>query len=148
MRTSINPETIQNEVEQFMTDLGLNFRFTARCESNGISIYYKVKPIGGGDERKVRFSNHGISNPYRMATEICVNFYRLDEEKSVAALLCQLGSEEYTYGAVEYKTVQIEVPKLEEGQAAISERAAKSGRTIYTIEITKAARFGYFKKAA
>lgn len=148
MRTSINPETIQNEVEQFMTELGLNFRFTARCESNGISIYYKVRPINGGEERKVRFSNHGISNPYRMATEICVDFYRLDEEESVAALLCQLGSEDYKYGPVEFKTVQIEVSELSEGQVAISERVAKTGRKIYTIEITKAARHGYYKKAA
>lgn len=148
MRTSINPETIQDEVQKFMIDLGLNFRFSARCESNGISIYYKVKPLNGGDERKVRFSNHGISNPYRMATEICVDFYYLDEEEIVASLLCQLGSQEYTYGAVEYKTVQIEVSELEQGQVAISERVAKTGRKIYTIEITKAARYGYFKKAA
>ena len=42
------------------------------CESNGVSVYFSHPKLM--DNCKIRVSDHGISNPARMATEICFQF--------------------------------------------------------------------------
>lgn len=137
-------EQIKNNIESYLTSLDLNFHYSGFSDTNGISFYYSVSLKGSDIERKVRFSDHDISNSYRMANEVCFNLSQ-DFSERTNALLGELGHSDYSFKPVVYMTAQIEVQQLKEGQKSISERVTKKGNTLYTIEIIKPRYWGWVK---
>lgn len=62
MKTSY--EYQRAEIEKQASIAGINISFSSYSAANGLSIYFI-----DADGVKYRFSDHGISNPVRMATE-------------------------------------------------------------------------------
>lgn len=62
MNTSFEYQKL--EIEKQAKKSGLNIFFVGYSEANGLSVYFKDE-----NGSKYRFSNHGISNPERIATE-------------------------------------------------------------------------------
>ncbi len=138
-------EQVKNNIESYLTSLDLNFNYLGFSNTNGTSIYYSVSLKGSDIKRKVRFSDHSISNINRMASEVCFNIH-VDFSEGTNALLGKLGHKGYNYEPVSFKVAEIEVKQLKEGQKAISERVTKNGNTLYTIEINKPVKWAWVKK--
>lgn len=67
-------EQMRNNIEEIERQLAvnsINASYSGCSDTNGISIYFIL--VIGEDVTKLRFSDHGISNPVRMATEKCFN---------------------------------------------------------------------------
>lgn len=138
-------EQIKKNIESYLTSLDLSFDFAGFSDTNGTSFYYSVSLKGSDIVRKVRFSDHGISNFERMFSEVCFNIYR-DFNERTGTLLGELGHADYKWQPVMFKAFNIEVQQLKEGQKAISERLTKSGNTLYTIQINKPLKWAWVKK--
>lgn len=136
---------VKNNIESYLNSLDVNFSYLGFSNTNGTSIYYSVSLKGSDIKKKVRFSDHSISNPIRMANEVCFNIHA-DFSEGTNALLGKLGHRGYSYEPVTFKVAESEVKQLKEGQKAISKRVTKNGNTLYTIEINKPVRWAWVKK--
>lgn len=89
-----NIKEAREKAEAVLKSYGLDYSFTGQSDSNGLSVYFDV------DGRKVRFSDHSISNRDRMENESTFNFGDDVEsvEQSVLGLRYDLGDTNVEYG--------------------------------------------------
>jgi hypothetical protein len=139
----------QSQQEAFMTsklefltqNLPANLRVGYSTSSfvNGASFYFQIS----NQEGKVvnlRVSDHANGEGFG------VHFGELSTSVNTSALnVGTINEIRFAFGeltrefrGVDFKTFEIEVNELKEGQEAIVQRVTKNGNTLYTIAITKA----------
>lgn len=135
---------IRHEIEKFLSSLeGLDYSFMADSHAHGRSVYYRIARPGQLYENyvKVRFSDHGITNTYRMATEVtfCDNPSRWRSESIYYAL----GFEGYEFQPTKFTEVEVRIQGIHllEEDEILEEYVSKKGNTMYVVRRKKGTHF-------
>jgi hypothetical protein len=119
--SSITVDQAREIIEANVLESGVKMQYNNSSTTNGISLYYTAEY--NGVEQKVRFSNHGISNFARMATELS---YDISSKLDLSRLFFVLGVKGYvnTYhqdskGRWVYGITKSEVSNVEAARAIL-----------------------------
>lgn len=135
---------IRHEIENFLSSLeGIDFSFMADSNTFGRSVYYRVARPGELYDNyvKVRFSDHSISNAYRMAKE--VTFYGMPSEWRAESIYYALGFEGYEFQPTKFTEVEVRIQGIHllEEDEILEEYVSKKGNTMYVVRRKKGTHF-------
>lgn len=104
-KSILNGKTLPRDIKEakkiseiILDELGVKYTFSGQSDTNGTSVYFNI------NGRKVRFSDHSISNLDRMNNESVIYFggTKFAREQNILKLLFDIGDKSIEYGKVEY----------------------------------------------
>lgn len=140
--------TVQQQAEnviEIIKSIGFDCsdNFSVSNTDYGTSCYLRIytdKLVDGSI--KVRVSDHSVSNPFRMSSEILIDrFYNEEQIKNALLFIEQIVFPERFKtidNVVSFtKTMEINAVNLQSNDEIIAERIAKSGKLHFTVKRTE-----------